>query len=260
MKAGILFVLLCIVFVFIGPDNGYAKTVDNNVRQQTLNDLSDRIFQYADANQVDAAKNLLNEFDRVWSSSEADYSETDGRVVDTAVSQLKLLLDSGVNSSEIRNAAISLRLCIDALTTSGSPLWKGLQSQVTLPINGMIKALENKDQTVFQEELNRFLDSYALIYPSLMIDGNPDAVQMANNSVSAFADQRMSTVQDRTRINQINLIGRELTGVFDQSPSSNRNGLSPLMLTVGGLLLLVLFYVSMRKYIGDRFKRRKGIR
>ncbi|GGL47260.1 sporulation protein YpjB [Sporolactobacillus putidus] len=260
MKTEFAAVLLCLMFFFIGPHYGYARTSDKNIHEQELNNLSDRIFQYADANQEDAAKNLLSEFDRTWSTSETAYPDEDGRIVGTVALRLKILLDSGGNSSEIRDAAIALRLCVDALTTSGSPLWKAMRSQVLGPIKGMQTSLKNQDYPGFQAELNQFLDSYALIYPSMMIDGNPEGVIVVNKSVNAFADQRMSTIQDKMRIQQLTLIEKELAGVFDRSPASTIDSLSPLILAVGSFLLFVLIYVSLRKYFGERFKRRKEIR
>lgn len=260
MKIEFAAVLLCLMFFFIAPHGGYAQASEKDSQQQMLNSLSDHIFQYADADRADAAKSLLNEFDRVWSQSESGYSDEDGRIIDTAVLRLKILLNSGGDSGEIRHAAIALRLCVDAMTGSGSPLWKELRPRVLDPIKGMQTALKRQDYTTFQADLNHFLDSYALIYPSLMIDGSPEGVRVANNSINAFADHRMSTVQDKTRLQQLTVIEKELTDVFDRSPASTVDSLSPLIAAVGGFVLLALFYVSLRKYFGERFRRRKGTR
>ncbi|RYL94897.1 hypothetical protein EWI07_04660 [Sporolactobacillus sp. THM7-4] len=256
MRMKIAAILFCLMFFVTLPDHGYAKEVNAKEQQLVqLSDLSDRIFQYADTNQLSAAKSLLQEFDQKWDRMESDFPDTDGRVVDLAALQLKLSLDSNVNKSEIRNAAVSLRLCVDALEPNGSPLWKGLQSQVLVPIDGMKKALVSKNHSTFQEELNQFLNSYDLIYPSLVIDEQPDVVRLLNQRVSAFSDQRTTAGREKDRIRQLGVIERELSAVFKNSQDSGEDRLLPLFSALGAVLLAVLSFVSWRKYLGDRNSR-----
>ncbi|RYM05406.1 hypothetical protein EWH99_06410 [Sporolactobacillus sp. THM7-7] len=255
MKARIIAVLLCLVFFILPLEHGHAKNVHQNGRIEALVELSDRIFQYADTNRLNAAKSLLDEFNQQWSKQKADFSETEVRVVDSAALQLKLLLDSNVNHSESRNAAITLRLCMDALATDDDPLWKKMRSRVTDPVAAMKKALESKNRAAFQSEMNRFLDGYALIYPSLVLDVRPDSLRLLDEVVSDISQRRVWIGREKERIRQLNRLDRELSIVFRQSPASYEDRLLIFVTAVGGFVLTVLFYVSWRKYLGERRKK-----
>lgn len=257
MKAKLFAILFCFILFLVFPAQGYAENNRNVVKDQAENlvNLSDRVFQYTDANQDTAAASLINELDKQWNTAAPYYSDRDKHVVDAAIIKLKLLLNSDGDQSEKVDAAVSLRLCFDALQSDGQPLWKSLHSEVLSPVIKMKNALKDKDNDRFQSTLNHFLDEYALIYPAMMIDGQPDAINLVDKRITSFTDKRLLDVNASSRIRQLNSIETELNQVFEQA-SNKQEDLITLAAIIGGLVLSVLAYASWRRFLAERVRRR----
>ncbi|MCQ2010105.1 sporulation protein YpjB [Sporolactobacillus sp. STSJ-5] len=245
--------------LFIGfPVQGRAENDTKAAKNHTedLINLSDRVFQYTDANQDTAAYSLLNELSKEWNRSPQNYSEKDQRVINTAIAKLKVLMaNSGENQREITDAAVSLRLGFDALAPDGKPLWKNLHYAVTAPVSKMKSALNNKDNERFQYYLNEFLDKYAVVYPAMVINGQTDVVNLVNKQINSFSDQREKSLKTSTRIRQLNGIDRELNNVFDQSSQNHEESMVGLATIIGGIIVCVLAYASWRRYMGEHLRR-----
>lgn len=254
MKVGLLAVAFILIFIIAWPVQGNTEGPVKYVTQnQELTDLTDRILQYTDANQTDAAKSLLSSFDKKWKALMPVYSEPDWRTVEADALQLRFQLDSDVSSQAMHENALSLRLCVDALTGGGAPLWKDMKDQVLSTVMGMKQAIDTRDQADFQSRLNDFLDLYAIIYPSLVIDGPNDQVQMINQAVTGLENSRSAAVNDKVRMKQLNLIEIDMSRVFGQNTPSGNNNMIPLIAIISSFLILSLCYVSWKKYTERRF-------
>ncbi|WKB37137.1 sporulation protein YpjB [Terrilactibacillus sp. S3-3] len=256
---GILAALICMVWLSV-PLHAFAKADDKAAHTwKQLSDLSDQIFEYADTKHDDAANTILDTFNKKWEQAAGKYHvpEVNERVIDTISQELKHFLQSHVNDSEARKAAIQLRLSVDAIESGDSPLWKGLQSQTMTPITAMKQAAGKNDWTDdFQQQLNQFLGSYETIYPALVIDANPDALQKVNQDVTTFSNERMLVRQDKSAsLKRLNDIETELTAIFsEQTADPVEDGLILPITVIGGAILIALAYVSWKKNIKDNGK------
>jgi sporulation protein YpjB len=256
MKAKLFAIFVCFILFLGFPEHGHAEKNQEVLKDhmEVLVDLSDRVFQYADANQDAAAASLLNELSNKWNASQQVYSERDQRAISTAMIKLKLLINSGDNQREITDAAVSLRLSFDALATEGQPLWKDLHSEVIAPVSKMKTALKNKDNERFQYLLNDFLDEYAVIYPALVIDGQSDTVNLMNKRISTFSDNRLKDVKTNARIRQLNAIEYAINQVFHQSTNTREESMMALVAIISGIVVCVLAYASWRRFTGERMR------
>lgn len=262
MKAKCIAALFCLALLVTTAATGHAAGEKETVSQpETLIDLSDRVFQYAGAKQYQAAKEILNEFDGRLRHKSGNYRESDRRVVEMSSLRLKLLLDQGVNHEEIRKAAVSFRLCVDALVSDDTPLWRGLRQQVMSPLVKIKDALKKgSDPSVFQTDLNHFLDSYAVVYPSMVIDSRGDLLRMVNTRINKLAERRLSDEGKKEQTALLNQIQRELNQIFRQKEKQSEDALGTLAAVTGGLVIAVLSYVSWRKFYGSRQRQKRGIR
>ncbi|MCO7127024.1 sporulation protein YpjB [Sporolactobacillus shoreicorticis] len=254
-----LFAIFISFILFIGfPVQGRAEKDIQAAKDHTeeLINLSDRVFQYTDANQDTAAFSLLNELSKEWDRSPQNYSDKDQRVINTAIAKLKILMaNSGEDQREVTDAAVSLRLSFDALAPNGKPLWKNLHSEVVASVSKMKSAVKKKDHQRFQYYLNEFLDKYAVVYPAMVIDGQSDAVSLVNKQINTLADQRDKSLKTNVRIQQLTMIEHELNDVFDQSLKNNEESMVGLATVIGGIIVCVLAYTSWRRYVGERLRR-----
>ncbi|MFT8316853.1 MAG: sporulation protein YpjB [Sporolactobacillus sp.] len=254
MRTGYITALLCLILLIILPHAANANTRDwgsASEQGQSLTALSDRIFQYTNANQREAAASLLAEFNKKWKTEENNYPQQDQAIIQTASDQMKLMLRSNVNNNQASDAAITLRLSVDALTPAEAPLWKELQPQVMQPISKMKKAIASNQQDVYQTELNHFLDSYSLVYPSMVIDGRTDMIQAVDQKVSQLDAERSLPVNKKSRIRQLNVLDSEMKQAFEQGRIQNSHNFVLMAVSLAGFVLLILGYSSWRRYKGS---------
>ncbi|MCL1631826.1 sporulation protein YpjB [Sporolactobacillus sp. CPB3-1] len=259
MKAKLLALLICSI-LFIGfPNQGQAASDDKVLdHQKNSIELADRVFQYTEANQLAAASSLLNELAQHWKRDSRQFSDQNREVITASIIKLKILLNkSGNTQGERVDAAVSLRLAFDALDPNGQHLWKTMQPEVLNSLSHVEKALKKEDLAQFQYQLNHFLDKYSVIYPALVIDKQSDVVQLVDKQIAAFSGNRLQDVHSRTRIRQLNDIERELKLVFSQN--ANNGALSDIGLSasLGAIIVTVLSYASLRRFVGERARRQR---
>lgn len=216
-------------------------------------ELSDRIFDYASAGQKLAAKSLLTEFIEQWQKQETNYSQQDDQIIGTAAEQLTILLNAHSSSSDITNQAITLRLCVDALSSADAetPLWKELRPQIIEPIQQMQRAVRRHDDRRYQQYLNQLLDSYALVYPAMVLGEQSTSVQAIDKQVTHLDMSRNQSMAADQRLQQLNQLEENFRRVFANQPLVSDLKAITLLVTI--IVVLTLGYSSWRKYHASSF-------
>lgn len=228
-------------------------TSSSEARSAPLIELSDRIFDYASADQKLAAKSLLTEFLRKWRKQETNYSQQDDQIIGTAAEQLAISLNAQSSSRDITNQAITLRLCVDALSSADgkTPLWKELRAQILEPIQQLQTAVRRHDDQRYQQCLNQLLNCYALVYPAMILGGNSTSVQAIDKQVTDLDDSRNKFMATNQRVQQLNQLEENFRHVFANQPLVSDWKVMTLLVTV--VVLLALGYSSWRKYRASSF-------
>ncbi|MFT8708643.1 MAG: sporulation protein YpjB [Sporolactobacillus sp.] len=243
---------LSILFLFSLPPEPQT-TSSAALQSASLAELSDRIFDYASADQTLAAKSLLAEFLRQWRKQETNYSQQEEQIIGTAAEQLAIQLNAQNNSRDIINQAITLRLCVDTLHSADgeTPLWKELRSQVIEPIQDMQRAVRRHDDRRYQQHLNELLDSYALVYPAMVLGEEGRSVQAVDQQVTHLDDSRSQTVAPAQRLQQLNQLEENFRQLF--ANQQHFADVKWMMVLVSAVVLLTLSYSSWRKYRSSSF-------
>lgn len=247
MKSGTAIAGFLLVFILFFSFSNLVESAPQSV-PASLSDQSDQIVQYADANQIQAAKNVLGDLEMTWSKVKTDYSETARRTIDIQLNQLGSDL-AGSSAAGVSQAhALSLRLSLDVLASANhDPLWIQMEDPVLSTVGAMASAIRKNDIDTFYYQRSRFLNQYATIYPSLVISGSGDLLARVDRLVSGIGGEHLTAKEDLAVLAELQSALRQL---FHPEVSLPAERIQPVAFVVGAVLILCLLFVSWRKFRG----------
>lgn len=247
MKSGAAVAGILILFFTFFSFSSFAESAPQSM-PVSLSDQSDQIVQYADANQFQAAKNVLNNLEMTWSKVRSGYPESDQRTIEIQLDQLGSDLTGSSAAGVSQAHALSLRLSLDALASANhDPLWIQMEDPVLSTVGAMASAIRKNDTDTFYYQRSRFLDQYATIYPSLVISGSGDLLAKVDRLVSGIGGEGLTTKEDLAALAELQTALRQL---FHPQAALSPGRIQPVVLVVGTVLILSLLFVSWRKFRG----------
>ncbi|WEG11344.1 sporulation protein YpjB [Pullulanibacillus sp. KACC 23026] len=258
MRPRFLVIILMASF-FIFPGYGQAKSSPTSDQWSHLTELTTDLSQAVDQKDTTASLTFVQDFLKTWTklqkSDAANLTDTDSRTMTTSLDTLKMDLNNQEDPVKLKRDVVQLSLVVDALSTDGTPMWISMSDQVMSALNNVQTDLEANKDEAFQVDLNKFLDLYQMIYPAMVINVSPQKVNRIEGTVLVMTNNRMTYIQNRSQnIGQLHALESDLKSVFKvRSQSVNAlpdESLHSMMLAMGGLIGLVLLYVSWKKYRG----------
>ncbi len=254
MKVHLILVTALIAFLLI-PNNGQAKT-------DPWAHVTARASQVTDAVESgdhQAALTFLKAFQKEWNgiqkNPDVHINDLQIYALNASLDNLQKDLQTDADAVKLKRASTEFRLAEDALSSEGTPIWLSMGSQLVTALNVVQKDVANKNDLKFQVDLNHFLDLYQMVYPAMTIDTAPNVVKGMEEHVLNLSNGRMTYIQDHSKsMTDLTALRSDLKDVFQQ-PTQDVNALpsgsiKDLVMTLFGLILLTLFYVSWRKYRG----------
>lgn len=156
-------------------------------------------------------------------------------------------------------AAVKLRLAVDALTNPLQPMWQQYYKPMDHQLNELDQAVEQLKRENALEAFNGLQHHYTMIRPSLMISRKPHEVVKVD-SLFTFLQVIISSgdMQEKSfrqgigelRHTLYELFGRQNTETYMPFGQPKR----PLMwsLSIGSAIMAALFYTAWRMFEGDR--------
>lgn len=111
------------------------------------------------------------------------------------------------------------------------------------------KAVKDQDSVAFQEELNRLLAIYNILYPSLKIDVTPEKFQQVDAHLKFIDQYRPQVFSDSSKQKDIADLEGQLRDIFDEAEKDDTDpSLWWVIISTGSIILMTLSYVGYRKY------------
>ena len=111
------------------------------------------------------------------------------------------------------------------------------------------KAVKDQDSVAFQEELNRLLAIYNILYPSLKIDVTPEKFQQVDAHLKFIDQYRPQVLSDSSKQKDIADLEGQLRDIFDEAEKDDTDpSLWWVIISTGSIILMTLSYVGYRKY------------
>lgn len=250
--------LLCILVVIIMFHmNGYKGETKNDWEE--LNQISDVAWQLAKQNRFQEAEQLLRYFEEQFSEIsvvQAPYTVDELKTIHSSKEHAyKVLLDETKSKEEKIKAMTQLRLVVDAITSEYQPLWSTMEEPIMTTFSQLKEDMENGDIDSFEEEWDRFISLYRVIYPSLTVDVSEQNIKRIETHISAIEDKMYANMTAHTQFQQLTAMEDALQDLFNRTNEDETDpSLIWVMISTGSIIFLALSYVGWRKYTGETRK------
>ena len=169
MKLGksVFFFILIILTLSSFPmkANGESDVIDE------LNHIADEVLQLVRSSRYEEADRLLQHFSRQFLTDGMAghiFSMDEVRIVTIAHDEaVKAVNDESAEHHDRVDAAIKFRLVVDAVSSTGEPLWTEMEEHILSVFGGVKEAAYAGDNGDFHSKFNKLLRLYDVIYPSI---------------------------------------------------------------------------------------------
>lgn len=251
-------VVIMLTSLFFVPKYGHAESKQTDPWTQ-LNTYASDVTDSIESSDNKAALTFLQAFSKEWNKVQNDpnvqLSNVQIEALTAAADNLQTDLQTTADPIKLKRTSTEFRLAEDAISSKGTPIWMSMGNQLVSSFNTVQKDVKSGNDARFQVDFNQFMDLYQMIYPAIVIDVAPEKVVSLENDVMTLQDAQATIIQDRTNYSSnINDLDQHLKEVFQQ-PSQDVSALpsesiNSMMITIFGLIVVILFYVSWRKYRG----------
>lgn len=250
--------LTCILFaaILIIPNTVYAKEPGNAAKTwDKLAETSGTALQLVRDQKYAEAKQMLEYFEKQFRQSQ--------KSLNLSLKQLRILSTThdhamravtNVSASKQTRETIVLQfyLSVDAMRSKEQPLWLNTRNQVMGPFNRMKKAVEDKNDQAFQYDLNQFLVKYNMIYPALDIDLKESLLSRLDSEVQYVENHRNEYLSLPNRMEHLNRMEKDFNALYNGNLKDMMEPTLPwVIISVGGVIALALFYSGWQKYKAD---------
>lgn len=184
------------------------------------------------------------------------FSMDEVRVITTTYEEAQLALNSSTLSHSDRIKAVTkFRLVVDAVKSEHQPLWAEMEYSVMATFMSLKEAVNARDNTTFQHELNTFLGKYEMIHPSIRLDLQTEQSERIDHYVTFMDNYRKEILEHESRMAHMEVMEDELIRMFKQMKEDDADpSLIWVMISTGSIIIVTLSYVAWRKYKGDKEK------
>ncbi|MBA4496065.1 sporulation protein YpjB [Paenactinomyces guangxiensis] len=149
-------------------------------------------------------------------------------------------------------SATRLQIAFDAVSHSHQPLWQQYYSPLKQDVGQIQEEIRHNNRSSVQKAIDQMYDDYQMVRPALIVSKSPHTVQKVDSLVTFIRKQEdlkklQSSVKQLEALLQPLFFGSEKDVTAVSGPLEEVS-LYTITLWVSGLIVMVLSYVSWRKY------------
>lgn len=255
----ITFILFAAMLVFPNiahaADPGATKTWDK------LTETSGQVLQLVREKKYSEAKQLLEYFEKQFHGSKKDLhlSMKDLRILTTTHDHAMRAVTNVSASHDTRVTIVTqFFLVVDALYSENQPLWLSTKNQLFTPFNKMKQAAAQKNDRQFQFYLNQFLAKYEMIHPALNVDLKDPLIGKLDSEVQYLMNHRIDFFSDPNDMKHLNRMEKDFNALYNGTLQNSMEPTLPwVIISIGGIIVLALFYSGWQKYKAEKREKRK---
>lgn len=241
--------LFCLFFLiphFISANNDGWTYLDNIVDQALLLTKQEKYTE---------AKKMLEHFGDQFIKTypkEDHITMNDLRVITISTDEaIKALTAVTLSYDERVRKITQLRLALDALHSDQQPLWMAMENSVLDSFQRMKEADLEEDKEKFKLQFNIFMEKLDTIYPSLVIDLEPDAISRLDSHIRFL--EAYDRISEKNKKEHLHIMEKDMYELFGKTIKDDTDpSLIWVMVTTGSIILIVLLYVGIQKYRAER--------
>ncbi|TLS35893.1 sporulation protein YpjB [Pseudalkalibacillus caeni] len=258
---GRIIVLLLLIFSFAFSAPAFANHNEEHSKQELTNAV-DQALRFAKEEKFEESKKMLTYFSKMFleeTKHKDSFTMTELRVITTSHDKATEAVTSVSMSLEDRVSALTeFRLAVDALYSDQQPLWKETKPIMESRFSGIEKAIQMKDEEQLQTAVNRLFSTYEMIRPALAIDLSAELQQRLDSHIHFLERYRSHLLEDRGKTEQLKIMKNDFETVYTGNTHDEADpSLVWVILSVGGMIILTLFYVGWKKYRGEKAEQKQ---
>lgn len=251
--------LLWILFVFmilLVPSVSNAKTETD---WEKLDRISNVAWQLAKQSRFTESEQLLQYFHEQLNEmtlNKNEYSVDELKAIHSSEHYaLNTLVNEEATDEEKVKAVTQFRLVVDAIISEHQPLWGTMEEPIMTTFSQLKSDMEEGDIEAFEQEWEKFISLYGIIYPSLTVDVQDQNIKRVETHISAIENTMYSEVTEQTKFQQLLAMEDALKDIFNRA---NKDDTDPSLLWViistGSIIFMALTYAGWRKYKAETRK------
>lgn len=226
-----------------------------SARISELNTLSEEIYKSANSKEYSTSDELLKSFEEDYLElQESSGALENGKAV-TVSSSIKQTEKSIQNLANLDatakdiNDITSFRFLVNALSNTDHPLWASVQPQMVETISKASLALQNNEYESYNRYLSDFFTQYNVIYDSLKVDINSEALETFDQHVRSLEANHEEIFATADAENELGQIQSQLE-MLQKLIEVEANPISDLMVfsMIFSFISLTLVYVGWKKH------------
>ncbi|NSL52276.1 sporulation protein YpjB [Calidifontibacillus erzurumensis] len=204
--------------------------------------------KYAEAKQM--LERFSDQFIKMYPRDELTMKDL--RVISVSTDEaLKALTATALEDGERIRKVIQLRFALDALHSHHQPMWMGMEKEVLTTFQAMKDAALQKDVENFKIQFNHFAKQFDTIYPSLVIDLEPEQISRLDSHFR-FLEKYDNFDQQQKEIH-LTAMEKDMMKLFGKTISDETDpSLIWMIITIGTIIVAVLFYVGFKKFRAEQ--------
>lgn len=222
-----------------------------------LAETSGKALQLTQQGRYDEAKQMLEYFEKQFvgvKQGKLHLSMKELRILTAAHDQaLRAVTNVSMAGEDRVTAVTEFYLVVDALHSKNQPLWLSTKNQLFTPFYKMKQAAEQKDDRSFQFYLNRFLSKYEMIHPALIVDLKEPAANRLDSEIQYLMNHRSDFFSQSNYLQHLDQIEKDFRALYDGTLEDSMEPTLPwVIISIGGIIVVALFYSGWQKYKAER--------
>ncbi len=224
---------------------------NNNTGWAYLDNMADQALMLVKQGKYEHAKRVMEQFSDQFLKNypkEANITMNDLRVISISSDEaIKALTAVSLEHEERVRKVTQLRLALDALHSEHQPLWMEMEKPVLNSFKQMKEAALDEDKERFKLLFNIFTTNLDTIYPSLVIDLDPESISRLDSHIRFLSDYER--VDEKNKENHLKIMEKDMFKLFGKTITDETDpSLIWVMITTGSIILSVLLYVGFKKF------------
>ncbi|HEU5138893.1 MAG TPA: sporulation protein YpjB [Bacillales bacterium] len=256
--------ITCILFaaILILPNVTSAAEPGSIRIWDKLTDTSAQVLELTRQGKYADAKQLLTYFEKQFlkeKREKLDLSMKDLRILSTTFDNaLRAVTNVSANHENRVTSVMQFHLVVDALDSDKQPLWLNTKQQLFKPFGQMKEAAKQKNDREFEFYLNQFLSKYEMIHPALNVDLPDPVIGRLESEMAYLRNNRGDFFNKPNYMEHLERIENDLQALYNGTLEDTMEPTLPwVIISIGGIIVLTLFYSGWQKYRAEKRARNR---
>ncbi|WP_017755562.1 sporulation protein YpjB [Calidifontibacillus oryziterrae] len=233
---------------------------NNELTWSDFDSMTDKALLLTKQGKYAEAKQTLTNFSEQFVKhfpKDDNISMNDLRVITISADEaIRAVTAVSLSDSERIRKVTQLRLALDALHSEHQPMWRAMEETVLQSFANLKEFALSGDTEKFKLQYNQFSVAIDTIYPSLVLDLDPEVISRLDSHLRFLETYDRITEQNKKE--HMTLMEEDMYNLFGKTRGDQADpSLVWVMVTTGSVILVTLVYVAWRKYKGERISKMK---